>query len=221
MHKLIMTSRTYQLGCNDEPTNAAVDYDNDYLWRFNRRRLSAEEIRDSMLFVAGALDESSSGPHPFPPESEWRYTQHKPFVANYDSHRRGIYLMQQRIKKQPFLEVFDGADTNATTAIRPLSTTPIQALFVMNDPFAHEMAEKFAIRVGMAVADEDKRIEYAYRLAFGRMPTSEERQLGHDYLKNCRQKMREAGLPWDQQGKAAMASYSRMILGSNEFFFLE
>jgi len=221
MHKLIMMSRTYQLACDDDPTNSAVDYDNDYLWRFNRRRLSAEEIRDAMLFVAGALDESPSGPHPFPPESEWRYTQHKPFVANYDSHRRGIYLMQQRIKKQPFLEVFDGADTNATTAIRAVSTTPIQALFVMNDPFAHEMAEKFAIRVGMAVADEDKRIEYAHRLAFGRMPTSEERQLGHEYLKECRQKMKEAGLAWDQQNKAAMASYSRMILGSNEFFFLE
>jgi hypothetical protein len=221
MHKLIMMSRTYQLACDDEPTNSAVDYDNDYLWRFNRRRLSAEEIRDAMLFVAGALDESPGGPHPFPPENEWRYTQHKPFVANYDSHRRGIYLMQQRIKKQPFLEVFDGADTNATTAIRPLSTTPIQALFVMNDPFAHEMAEKFAVRVGMAVADEDRRIEYAYKLAFGRMPTSEERQLGHEYLKNCREKMKEAGLPWDQQNKAAMASYSRMILGSNEFFFLE
>ena len=91
----------------------------------------------------------------------------------------------------------------------------------MNDSFAHEMAEKFAIRVGMAVADEDRRIEYAYRLALGRMPSSEERQLAHEYLKNCREKMKEAGLPWDQQNKAAMASYSRMILGSNEFFFLE
>jgi hypothetical protein len=221
MHKLIMMSRTYQLACDDEPTNSAVDYDNDYLWRFNRRRLSAEEIRDAMLFMSAELDESPSGPHPFPPETEWKYTQHKPFVANYDSHRRGIYLMQQRIKKQPFLEVFDGADTNATTAVRAMSTTPIQALFVMNDPFAHEMAEKFAIRVGLAVVEEDKRIEYAYRLAYGRMPTSEERQMGHEYLKECKEKMKEAGLPWDQQTKAALASYSRMILGSNEFFFLE
>src|SRR6266850_5627528 len=68
MHKLIMLSRTYQLACDDEPINSSVDYDNDNLWRFNRRRLSAEEIRDAMLFVAGALDESPSGPHPFPPE---------------------------------------------------------------------------------------------------------------------------------------------------------
>jgi hypothetical protein len=53
------------------------------------------------------------------------------------------------------------------------------------------------------------------------MPSSEERQLGRDYLKNCREKMKEAGLAWDQQGKMALASWSRMILGSNEFFFLE
>src|SRR3989454_2472614 len=56
-----------------------------------------------------------------------------PFVAVYDSNRRSIYLMQQRIKKQPFLELFDGADTNATTGERPVSTTPLQALFMMND----------------------------------------------------------------------------------------
>ena len=72
----------------------------------------------------------------------------------------------------------------------------------------------------MAVA-EDKRIEYAYRLAYGRMPTSEEKQMGRDYLKECREKMKEAGLPWDQQGRMAMASYARMILGSNEFFYVE
>ena len=91
----------------------------------------------------------------------------------------------------------------------------------MNDPFAHEMAEKFAVRVGMAVAEEDKRIEYAYRLAYGRMPTSEEKQMGREYLKECREKMKEAGLAWDQQGRMAMASYCRMILGSNEFFYVE
>jgi hypothetical protein len=119
------------------------------------------------------------------------------------------------------LETFDGADTNATTAVRALSTTPIQALFVMNDKFAHEMADQFAVRVGLAVAEEDKRIEYAYRLAFGRMPTSEERLIGMEYLKGIREKMKEAGVAWDQQGKAALASYCRMIMGSNEFFFLE
>jgi hypothetical protein len=91
----------------------------------------------------------------------------------------------------------------------------------MNDKFAHEMADRMAVRVGLAVAEEEKRIEYAHQLAYGRTPTSEERQMGQEYLKEIRGKMKEAGVAWDQQEKAALASYCRMILGSNEFFFVE
>src|SRR5438445_6537092 len=109
-----------------------------------------------MLSVGGALDVSPSGPHPFPPENEWRYTQHKPFVANYDSKRRTVYLMQQRIKKQPFLEVFDGADTNAITSSRARECSPVQALYFMNDALSYEAADQFAVRVSLAHVEEDK-----------------------------------------------------------------
>src|SRR5262249_48134076 len=146
MHKLIMLSRTYQLSSEEDSKNAGIDVANDYFWRFNRRRLSAEEVRDSMLAIGGDLDRSMGTEHPFPPENEWKYTQHKPFVATYASKKRSVYLMQQRIKKNPFLETFDGADPNATTAIRAVSTTPIQALFMMNDPLAHDEADAFAVR---------------------------------------------------------------------------
>src|SRR5439155_634956 len=141
-------SHAYQLSSEDEAKNAAIDVNNDYLWKFNRRRLSAEEVRDSMVAISGELDPAMGGEHPFPPENEWKYTQHKPFVATYPSNKRTVYLMQQRIKKHPFLETFDGADPNATTAVRSISTTPIQALFMMNDPFVHEQADQFAVRIG-------------------------------------------------------------------------
>ncbi len=169
-----MLSHVYQMGSADNAANAAVDAANNYLWRFNRRRLDAEEIRDAMLAVSGALESNVDGPHPFPPENLWRYSQHNPFVATYEHNGRGVYLMQQRIRAHPQLSIFDGADTNTATGERVLSTTPLQALFMLNDPFAHKQADNFAVRVGLAFADDAKRVDYAYRLAFGRQPTPAE-----------------------------------------------
>jgi hypothetical protein len=63
---------------------------NDYFWRFNRRRLEAEEIRDSVLAVSGALDRTMGGEHPFPPEPTWRFSQHVQFFAVYDTNRRSV-----------------------------------------------------------------------------------------------------------------------------------
>src|SRR5207249_2274207 len=74
MHRLMMNSRAYQLAGTDDARNAAVDFANDYLWRANPRRLSAEEIRDSILALANTLDRSMGGRHPFPPEIEWKYS---------------------------------------------------------------------------------------------------------------------------------------------------
>ncbi len=185
MHKLIMLSHAYQI--SSLPAGATeADANNDLLSHFNRRRLDAEEIRDAMLSISGSLDATMGGPHPFPPENDWHYTQHVPFVAVYESNHRSIYLMQQRIKKQPFLETFDGADSNATVGERPVSTTPLQALFMMNAPFAHEQADKFAVRIGLAFPDEAARINFAYRLALGRPANKDEIRAGTAYLKECR-----------------------------------
>ena len=220
LHKLIMQSRAYQMSAQDNPASASLDPGNDLLWRFDQRRLSAEEIRDSLLSVSGMLDPTPGGEHPFPPESEWRYTQHRPFIAVYESPKRTIYLMQQRIRKHPFLTVFDGADTNATTATRSLSTTPVQALFLMNDKLAHDAADKLAVRVGLAFSQDDKRIDYAYHLCFGRPPMQEEVDLGAQYLRTCAEQLNAAGVPWDQQQRAALASWARVLMSSNEFLYV-
>ena len=107
MHRLIMSSATYQQSSEHDEIAAELDPDAKLLWRFNRRRLSAEEIRDAMLFVSGGLDLTMGGPHPFPAENSWGFTQHNPFYGVYDSNRRSVYLMQQRLKKHPFLSLFD------------------------------------------------------------------------------------------------------------------
>jgi len=218
MDKLIMLSRAYQMASVDDPANAAIDPNNKYLWRFNPRRLSAEEIRDSILADSGSLDATvDPGPHPFPPESDWHYTQHKAFVADYPTDRRSMYLMQQRIRKQPYLAVFDGADTNDTSPDRPLSTTSIQALFMLNDSFMHDQADKLGVRVGLALPDEAKRVDYAYRLLFARPPTDEEIRVGQQYLRGVELKLKQANVPWDRQYRDALASYLRVLLSSNEW----
>jgi hypothetical protein len=220
-HKLMMLSRAYQMSSDDDPSNAAIDANNDYLWKFNRRRLSAEEVRDSMLVISGNLDSTVGGAHPFPPENEWKYTQHRPFVAQYDTNRRSVYLMQQRIKGHPFLELFDGADPNATTGERAISTTPIQALFMMNDPFAHEQADGFAVRIGLAHREDAERISFAYQLAFGRAPTKEEIRTGEDFLRECRVAVKETRMPVDRQPRVALASFARVLFSSNEFMYVD
>jgi len=220
MHKLIMLSRAYQMSSEDNAKFSQVDPNNDSLWRFNRRRLDAEEVRDAILAVSGGLDSTMAEAQPFPPENEWHYTQHKPFVAVYETHRRSVYLMQQRIKKNPFLEMFDGADTNATTGERPVSITPLQALFMMNDPFAHAEAERFAARLSQP-ADDAKRIDLAYRIAFGRPASRDEVREGKDYLQQCEAELKQTGVPSEKQSRAALASYCRVLLSSNEFMFID
>lgn len=221
MHRLIMLSATYQLSAAEDAHNYATDPDNDFLWRFNRQRLEAEEIRDAILAVTGALDATPGGEHPFPPQTEWKYTQHTPFVADYDTNRRSIYLMQQRIRRQPFLELFDGADTNTGMAERPTSASPLQALFLMNDPFMHIQSDKFAVRLALAYTRISDRINFAYRLAFNRPASRAEIREGESYLKGCRAELAKAGIPQEDQQRAALASYARVIFSSNEFFFVE
>ncbi len=221
MHRLIMISAAYQMAGSDDARAATIDPANAYLWHFPRRRLSAEEIRDTLLAVSGDLDRTPGGAHPFPPEGTYRYTQHAQFVAVYPSRHRSVYLMQQRIKKHPFLEVFDGADPNAPTAVRPFTTTPLQALFLMNDPFAHERADAWAKRLEAVSADDAARIDRAYREAFARPAAPHEVGLGEQYLAECRAALAEAGVAPEQRGHAAWASYARVLMSSNEFVFVD
>src|SRR5262249_7074728 len=96
LHRLIVLSRTYRSASGGNPANGLKDAKNAYLWRFPRRRLDAEEIRDSLLAVSGNLDPAPGGEHPFTKEVTWRYTQHVPFIGkeeDYANNKRSVYLM--------------------------------------------------------------------------------------------------------------------------------
>jgi hypothetical protein len=245
MHKLMMLSHAYQLASVEEKqgegekgrrgerltrraganglaaANAALDVNNDYLWRFNRRRLEAEEIRDAILAVSGTLDRTMGEEHPFPAENTWRFTQHSQFFAVYDTNRRSVYVMQQRLKKHPFFEVFDGADQSATTDVRGQSVTPVQALFLLNNSWLHEQADQFAVRVGLAYDTLPERIDYAYRVAVGRAAKPEEIKEGVAYVQQTKQELAVAKTPDERLTRAALASYLCVVLSSNEFLYLD
>lgn len=221
MHRLIMNSHAYQLSSRDSAGNKAIDNNNSFLWHFDRRRLSAEEIRDSLLAVSGRLDKTPAEGHPFPAERDWHYTQHAQFFALYPTNRRSVYLMQQRLKKHPLMEVFDGPDTNSSTPQRSLTTTPVQALYLMNDPFVHAQADEFAVRVAMAFEGAAKRIDFAYRLALGRPATPAEIQQASGYLQKVRGDLIEAKVEEEQLTRKALASFLRVLLSSNEFLYVD
>src|SRR4029077_13478391 len=116
-------------------------------WRFERRRLSAEELRDSLLVASGQLDPTPGGPYPLPQSGSWSYSQHVPFAGVPETNQRSIYQMTLRNRRNLFMSLFDGADPNATTPQRQVTTVPTQSLYFLNDPFFHAQSEKVARRV--------------------------------------------------------------------------
>ena len=146
LHREILLSATYQQGANN---TASIEKDPGNVWlgRFARRRLTAEEIRDCVLAVTGTLDRTPGTAHPFPEQKTWGYTQHAPFAAVYDHDRRSVYLMTQRIKRHPFLSLFDGPDPNSSTPRRDATTVPTQSLFFLNDPFVHAKSDALAAKL--------------------------------------------------------------------------
>lgn len=221
MHRLIMLSRTYQLSSGTDAQNAAADPDNEWLWHFERRRLDAESIRDALLAVSGGLDRTMGGPHPFPPESRWGFTQHNPFQADYPTSRRSVYLMTQRTRRHAYLALFDAADPNSSTAQRTTTTVPTQALFFLNNPFVHEQAARFADRLLAAETEMPRRLERAFQLAFGRPSRDEERRTATEYLQDSIKTLAAAGVAADRQASQAWASYLRVLLSSNEFIYVD
>jgi hypothetical protein len=206
MHRLILQTAAYQRAST---TPVSADPDNRWLAHFNRRRLTAEELRDSLLSASGQLDLSPGTSHPFPVESTWKFTQHHPFNAVYETNKRSAYMMVQRQRRHPFLALFDGADPNASTPARETTTVPTQALYFINDPFFHSQAAALA-EIVLETPGEEARVLHAYRRLFQREPTPSEQERIRKFLHSYPGDVREK---W--------SALSRVLLASNEFLFVE
>ncbi len=222
MHRLLILSATYQQSALSDASlhdQARDAHAGDLFSPFSRRRLSAEELRDSILVISGELDATAARGHPFPSPVTWGYTQHAPFIGLYEHDKRSVYLMTQRIKRHPFLALFDGADPNATTPQRVTTTVPTQALFFLNDPFVHAKAEKCAASVLAERGDEPGRIELAWRRLLQRPPTDIEREDARQFLGVYRSLLAAAGQ--NDVELRAIGAYVRTLFGSNEFVYLD
>ena len=175
LHKEILRSATYQLSADDQPAARAKDGGNRLYWRANRRRLSAEQIRDGVLLVSGALDTKIGGPS----------VTLTPLTA-----RRTIYGKVSRYKLDEFLQLFDFPSPSQTAEQRFTTNVPLQRLFFMNSDFVQQHAERLAEQVADE-PDDRARITGAYRRIFGRAPADRELQAGLAFLAAEAQKQYE------------------------------
>jgi hypothetical protein len=191
LHRMILVSNTYQQASDVKATAKAEEEDpgNTLWWKYDRRRLDAEQIRDSMLAVAGVLNPKSGGPPitvPLDPgllpllykPSQWKVTED---MAG--QNRRSLYLLQKRNMRLPMLEVFDQADRAGSCPQRESSTHAPQALELMNGTFANQMSHDLAARLDReAGGSAEKMVDRAFRLATGQAPNAEELRLGVKFL---------------------------------------
>jgi hypothetical protein len=219
LHRLILNSAAWQQRVIDEDGAHNVAEKTASLVGFARRRLSAEEIRDAILAVTGELDPAVAEAHPFPDATTFGFSQHGPFAAVYEHNRRSVYLMIQRLKRHPFLALFDGADPNASTAERTVTTVPTQALYFLNDPFLHVASERWAQRLIISDPRPERQLELAWNAALGRKPSPAELQESLDFLEEYRRELQQLQEP--NLAHKPLAAFLRLLLGSNEFLYLD
>jgi hypothetical protein len=211
LHKLIVTSATYRQVSTVGPANpaAALDRDNRFLWRMNRRKIEAEALRDSVLSVSGRLNLAMFGPgfQDFvieKPEHSPHYQYHLYDPDDIRSHRRSIYRFIVRSQQQPFMTTLDCADPSMLVEKRNESVSALQALALLNNGFMVSMAKHFAERIAAETPDLEAQIDHACWLALGRAPSAAEQSELVAFAKTH-------GLP----------NAGRLIFNLNEFAFVD
>ncbi|NCY01452.1 MAG: DUF1553 domain-containing protein, partial [Planctomycetia bacterium] len=185
IHRLIVTSRAYRQASDARPDGLAADASARLLWRYPPRRLEAEPLRDAILAVSGSLDTRMGGPgfDLFEPNTNYVkvYTTKTTFAAA--DFRRMVYQAKPRAELDTFFGAFDCPDAGQPQPKRTVSTTPLQALNMLNGEFLLEQAARFARRVEREAGDDTGRqVARAIELAFGRRATDREIAAGSDLV---------------------------------------
>ncbi|HYI95897.1 MAG TPA: DUF1549 and DUF1553 domain-containing protein [Bryobacteraceae bacterium] len=238
LNKLIVMSNTYQQASVHREDAAKVDERNRLLWRFPRTRLEGEVIRDSALFVAGALNEKVGGPSVFPvlpenmpaPRGGWSNNP-----GDDQNYRRSVYIFVRRNTPYPLLKALDFPDTTMSCGRRDQTITAPQALSLLNDRAAIDWAQKFAGRViSKAGLDARAQVDTAYQLAYSRKPDGWETDTVLTFLEKQSGRIRsriEKGEPIalpavtnmpagaEPARLAALVDFCNTIFNSNEFVY--
>jgi hypothetical protein len=223
LHKLIMLSSTYQLSAKADANNLKADPANALHWRFDMRRLTAEEVRDSMLTMGGHLNLKMYGPSVYPKLSAEvlagiSFTdkkEHWPDSPPEEADRRSVYVFVKRSLQVPILNAHDQADTDSPCPVRYTTTVPTQALGMLNGEFANEQAAAFADRLAKEyTGDLEKQVARAVRLTTGRTPAADEVAKDAAFVKELRTK-------YGLGDRAALTRYALLMLNANEFVYLD
>ncbi len=208
LHRLIVLSATYRQASRFRPDAAARDADNRWLWRKAPLRLDAESVRDAVLTVAGELNGARGGPGFHDCKEVLRsgtYSYVSGDPVGFEFQRRSIYRVWSRGGRSNLLDVFDCPDPSTTSPKRAVTTTPLQALTLLNNAFVLRMSDRLAERIRReAGAESSAQVEHAYQMAYGRAPTADEAA--------------EARQVVERHGLNVLA---RAIYNSNEFLYVD
>ena len=204
LHRQIMLSESYQQESVERPECVAVDPENRLLWRMNRRRLEFEAMRDAVLAVSGKMDTTIGG----------RPTK---LFTSRSTERRTIYGFIDRQDLPNLFRVFDFANPDQTSARRPQTTVPQQALFLMNSRFIREQAEALVARAEIAAAESEAgKVEALYRILLSRRPTHRQIASSVRFLRAA------ASDPTEKKaGMSPVAQLAQVLLSTNEFQYVD
>ncbi len=221
LHRTIVDSATYRMSSAGRPEPLAADPDNRLLWRHEPRRLSAEEVRDSVLAVCGSLNRQMHGPSIYPLiPAAVKAGQSRPGEGWHDSSppqrsRRSVYVFIKRSLQLPLLQSFDGPDTDFSCPSRTTSLQPTQALELINGTFtqreAHVLAEELE---RVAAGDLPRQVSLALGRILQRQPTTTEIHRGVDVVEALES---EENLSRPD----ALAAFCVAIISLNEFMFID
>jgi cytochrome c553 len=208
LHRAIVTSATYRQSSRPNPAAISKDAGNRLLWRYAPRRLEAEVVRDAMLQVSGDLNPRMGGPgfHDFKVINQNNSAYYEPSdPAGPEFDRRSLYRTWARGGRNPLLDTFDCPDPSATAPLRGVTTTPLQALTLLNSGFALRMSDDLAARLVREAGDDVcSQIRRAYQLAFCRDPSDEERRRVEAFV-----------------AQHGLAAFCRALFNTNEFLYVE
>jgi len=197
LHREIVLSATYRQISNfrSQIRNPnQPDPENRWLGRMNRRRLEVEAWRDAMLAVGGSLDATLGGP--------------SVDLNNARNNRRTLYGTVKRRELNDLLRLHDFPDPTTHCPGRIATTTPLQQLYTLNSPFIQQQATALAKRLEQEATTTEARVQRAYRLLYGRDATVTQVKLALEFLGN-------------KPDAAAWQQYAQVLLGSNEFLFVD
>ena len=214
MHRLMMNSQAYRQSSHITDELQQLDPQNRLLSRMTLRRLSAEAIRDSLLFVSQRLDETIGGP---PDPVTVDFDGLVSVVPTPDGRwRRSVYVRHRRTQIPSMMETFDYPQMGPNCLVRNVSTVSPQSLMLMNNGQVRELAASFAARVLGETKGKpfETQVDTVYQLALSRLPNEAERKLGVESLEQLQSH-------WQGEPSKAMESYCHTILNSAAFIYID